>query len=163
MPRPFKKLGSDLSTKSLARGELPLSNEPPKSTKELAEIASYSADQDAYSVVTRGAPGVSSQAGGKHLKGVPRKTDNPRSVAPLEVGTVVIIDWSFGFPFIDGTLPLDVSQARVASDVGATSNLAGDKSVIVPPDSTTDNSAAYYRDKSVPKEVLSGDQIMVSP
>ena len=157
-----KHLGSSQSTKGLARGEVALSNQDTNRGKELAEVMVYDSETDSYDVITRGCPGNPNQPGGKLLKGIPKKSDNPGSVAPLGVGTSVIIEWGLGFPYIDGALPVNVSRAVVESDVGASPNIAGDKTVVTPPDASTDPKTAFYRTPGKPKDIIPGDQVLVS-
>lgn len=163
MRRPVKHLGSGEDTKKLARGELPVSRNVPPNTKELGEVLSYSQSHNSYTVITRGTPGDPRQPGGRQLRGVCQKSNAPGQTNPLPVGTVVIVDWSFGFPYIDGVLPINASRAQIESGPGASSNIGGESSVALPDDNTQQEHSGYYRDPTAPKDALPGDQVLSSP
>ncbi len=123
----------------------------------------FSASHNAYTVVTRGAPGNPNQSGGGALNGVPRKVDNPGLVSPLPVGTTVVIDWDLGFPIIDGVLPVNMTQSKVEGGVSASANVGGATSVAVPDDNTEQEHSAYYRQPGSPKDAIPGDQLLITP
>ena len=162
MPR-RKQQGDSSFTRALASGAAPLSNDGAKKSKELAEVVVYSASQNSYDVITRGAPGNPGQPGGKSLVGIPLKTSTPGVAAPFPVGTSVIIDWSLGFPYIDGALP--VNSSRAAEDTtGPSSNIGGgSSSVVVPADNTKQEHSSYYGVPGTPKDILPGDQLLTTP
>ncbi len=163
MVRRVKHLGNSNPSRSLASGATALSNDSETKFKELAEVVAYSASHNAYDVITRGAPGRPNQPGGKSLRGIPRKASNPGIAAPFSVGTSVIIEWGLGFPYIDGALPVNASNA-ISGGPGSAENIGGsDNSVIVPPDNSKQEHSAYYGDSSTPKDIMSGDQLLITP
>ncbi len=163
MGHKVKHLGSGGDTRALANGSAPLANPGKAKTIELAEVISYSSSHNTYEVITRGSPGNPDQPGGKLLKGLPLKTANPGIAAPFTVGTSVIIEWGLGFPFIDGALPVDASRSSEGG-VGPSSNIGGSTSSVVTPDDTTvEGHSAYYGNPNMPKDILAGDQVLITP
>lgn len=100
-------------TRSLALGEFPTSKGPDVPSRQLAEIRGYDSRNNSYTVRTRGVGGDPKEPGGRLLHGVPRKLENPGTVSPLEVGIIVILDMSLGFPFISGTLNIRAFRTDV--------------------------------------------------
>jgi hypothetical protein len=146
----------------LALGEMPVSNSEPKGRKCLGEIAGYNQRNDSYIVITRGDPG-GGKAGGQQLRGVPRKVDNPGHVAPLALGTVVIVDFGLGFPYIDGTLNVDASRTIVENGPRKPKKFGGPNSVTSVDMTGDDNSPGYYRHPYVPDDAIAGDNALCTP
>jgi hypothetical protein len=159
-----KHLGDGSTTKTLASGAAPLTNYSGTKTKELAEVTAYSASQNSYNVLTRGSPGNPKQAGGRTLRGIPAKTATAGVASPFSVGTIVIVDWELGFPYIDGSLPITASSAAAETPLGPSPNIGGsDNSVVTPPDQTTQRHGSFYRQQGQPKDILPGDQLLTTP
>jgi len=158
-----KHLEDGSFTKTLASGAAPLINYTADRKKELAEVVSYTASHNAYDVLTRGSPGNPLQPGGKVLRGIPAKTSTPGIAAPYATGTAVIIDWDLGFPYIDGALPVNYTAATDDGSGPSTTIGGGDSSVIVPPDKTLQKHTSYYHVPGTPKDILPGDQVLVTP
>ena len=155
-----KHLASKKPVKDLASGAFPVSDFGSKAQKkELAEVLEYYWKTNTYQVKTRGAPGNPAQPPGKVIV-VPRKVENPNVVAPLDKGTVVILDWDLGFAFIDGVLNVGSSVALVEGGSRPISKLS--KSGGNQLDNSTDN-AAYYRFPGMPDDAIPGDFAAVSP
>lgn len=162
----IKHLGSSLDTKSLQLGELPMKAPPNVSKlKELGEILGYDEPSKSYIVLTHGVGGDAKQAGGKRLEGVPRKIDNPGTVGILVEGTTVIVDWSLGFPYIDGMLAVDSIKPpqqtrRGAVDAKVNSPLT---SYVANPDNSSQQHWGYYGQPGEPDNLLNGDQAIFTP
>lgn len=158
-----KHLGSDRETKSLARGEAPFTPSVPQTPRELAEVTAYSSTHNAYQVVTRGVGGRPEQPAGRQLRGIPRKVESPGTVAPLPLGTVVVVDWSLGFPYIDGVLNVDSSRVKVEDGPQPSSNIGGDESVLLDGDTSVQTNSGYYREPGTPSDVMAGDWVHTTP
>jgi len=155
-----KHLASKKPVRSLAMGEFPVSNSFSNQKNELAEVLSYSPRYNTYAVKTRGAPGNASQPPGQRLI-VPRKVENPNVVAPLERGTVVIINWGLGFPYIDGVLAVNASKDTVENGSRKPPNL--NRTGKSPANPNDDGSAGYYRFAGLPDDAVAGDWAAVTP
>lgn len=156
-----KHLASDNpTTQSLASGGFPLSGGAFQTQKkELAEVLTYFSQSNTYRVKTRGAPGNPNQPPGK-LVTVPRKVENPNVTAPLAKGTVVILCWDLGFPFIDGVLNVGSTRDQVEKGVKPVPKLGVAGSTV--PDSGT-GGGGYYRFPGMPDDALPGDFAAVTP
>lgn len=100
-----------------------------------------------------GVGGAAGTGGGAIYSGIPRKKEMPGSMAPLPLGTVVIVDLSLGFPYIDGVLNIYATKAAAESEAvipAKTGDL--DTSEVYP-----DGSAGFYREPGVPENQLAGD------
>lgn len=163
-PRKFAHLDSPEEVKRTARGEMPLSSAPMYSgaTKVLAEVQEYDNKSDTYLVMTRGSGGAPRQAGGKSLPGVPRRVDDPGSIIPLETGTVVIVDFSLGFPYIDGVLNLNATK-EAPEFTPRPPSLSSDGSVDTGLSISGANQPGYYRSIYTPEDVVQGDWVRASP
>jgi len=163
MPRTFKHLDSPEDVKKTALGEQPLcGNLYGPTSKVLAEVVRYDAKADAYQVVTQGVRGDPSQPGGRALIGVPRKVEDPGMIAPLEVGTTVIIDTSLGFPYIDGTL--NVNSTRAKGDLSAqTPKLGGADGSLIAESQLGDPMPGNFKNVNTPEDVIPGDCVRVAP
>jgi len=158
-------LASKGDTRSLALGEFPV--RPPqhiKKDKELAEVLDFNQDNNAYVVVTRGVGGEVSQPGGKTLKGVPRKVDNPGHESVLPIGTTVVIDWALGFPYIDGVLNVDLTREKVEGinkpDGIGDQNASPTSNPIQPNDSSDKTGIGFYSQPGAPRDLLAGEQVL---
>lgn len=158
-----KPSDSKEETRNLAKGKAPMSPSPTRPLKVLADVSAYSATHNAYQVVTKGVSGDPSMPAGQQLRGVPRKVDAPGTVAPLPVGTTVIIDNSLGFPFIDGVLSLNTNQNIIEDGVKPSSNLAGDSSPVLDGGSSEQVESGFYREPGAPADVVGGDWTHTTP
>ena len=150
--------------KSLARGGLATESNPLPSSKELAEVQGYSARTNSYTVITRGSGGNPKQPGGRQLKDIPRKVDTPGSVMPLSNGTVVVLEWSLGFPYIDGVLNVDANPGNVDSPSRQPPTVSGSAATNArPPDTSTEAAGGYFREPNMPTDILPGDWVHASP
>jgi hypothetical protein len=160
-PNNFKHLGDTSNLSSLAKGEAPTRHSPYKAVKELADITSYNSDANSYEVITRGVMGMPSMPGGRHLKDLPRKLQDEGNASTLEEGTTVIIDYSLGFPFIDGVLNLNTRRADTDNGVNRAPNMGGTSaSTTVPTDESSEDIGGFYRSPGAPKNLLPGDQVL---
>lgn len=150
--------------KKLAMGETPVSAPSEDLKDELAEVLRYDAGSNSYTLVTRGSGGNPRQPGGRQLQNIPRKTVNTSDVSPLPIGTIVVVDWGLGFPYISGVLPINASKLRTESNSNDKKTLGGGKeSVANPDDNTVGYTNAYYREPGVPRDLLEGDKILITP
>lgn len=153
---------NNLTTRQLSRGEAPLSSGSAVTSKELGEVLDFNADTNTYRVLTRGVMGDSTHPSGRLLQGIPRKVETPGVVAALSIGAIVIVDYSLGFPYIDGTLNVIASRPQTEDAVLDTSSIGGDTSIADPIDKTTQDGQGYYRDPSQPRDIVSGDWMVTS-
>jgi len=161
-----KHLASSKRVKSdqekLALGEAPVSNSEPRGRKCLGEVLGYNQRNDSYLVVTRGDSG-GGKPGGQQLRGVPRKIDNPGHVAPLAVGTTVVVDFGLGFPYIDGVLNINSSRTVVENGPRKPKKFGGSTSVTTVDSTGDDNSPGYFRFPFVPDDAIPGDNALCTP
>lgn len=162
MKRNVEHLGSSTPTKSLARGETPLSTGTATPNKELGEVVAFSVDTNTYRVQTRGVMGDASRPAGRLLQGIPRKVETPGMVSALGIGTIVIIDYSLGFPYIDGVLNIGESRAQSDDKVLASTNIGGDTSIAAPDDNSTAEEQGFYRSAQQPKDIVEGDWMITT-
>lgn len=163
MKQKFKHLGSDTPSRALSRGETPLQAGTASGQKELADVMSFSKDTYTYRVRTRGVMGDSSRPPGRLLQGVPRKTETPGMVSTLATGTIVIVDYSLGFPFIDGVLNIGESRAQTEDEVLASPNIGGDTSIADPEDNSSQVEQGFYRGPGQPRDIIEGDWLITTP
>jgi len=131
-------------------------------SKVLAEVQNYDAKSDTYLLVTRGLGGVAGQAGGRSLPGVPRRVEDPGTIAPLETGTVVVVDTSLGFPYIDGVLNINASSEK-RERAPKPPSLAGSEGELVTEAMTGQGLPGYYKNIQTPDDVVPGDFVRMSP
>jgi hypothetical protein len=161
--RKFKHLDSPEEVRKTALGEQPMrSNLYGKTTKVLGEVVRYDAKADSYHVITRGVSGDPSQPGGRSLVGVPRRTEDPGMIAPLETGVTVVIDTSLGFPYIEGVLNINASKAKNDA-TPQPSKLGGAEGMQVSDTQPGDDMPGYYKNINTPEDVMQGDFVRVSP
>lgn len=159
----FNHLDSPEETRKTALGEQPMRNDLfGKQRKVLAEVKQYDPKSDTYRVVTRGAGGVPEEPGGRSWGGVPRKIEDPGTISPLEVGTVVVIDTSLGFPYIDGVLNINASSAK-RKRAPVAGKLAGAQGEIISEVTTSAGMPGYYKNIQTPDDVVPGDFVRMSP
>lgn len=159
--QPVKHLASSKSINDLASGKFPVSDAMTKRHKELAEVLRYYPRYNTYLVKNFGAPGNRDQGPGVPFV-VPRKVDNPNVTAPLELGTTVILDFSLGFPFIDGALNIYASKDVVENGVKPIPNLSQNGAAYS--DAGDEGGASgYYRYPGMPTDALEGDWAAVTP
>lgn len=133
-------------------------------SSELAEVIRFDTSTNSYVVITRGVGGDSSRPGGRQLNNIPRKVENPYTVTPLAPGTLVVINWDLGFPFIDGVLPIeyptDTIQGTTAKQptIGLGGNTLTDSG-----DQSTATKAGDYRTPTMPSDILPDDWLQTSP
>jgi hypothetical protein len=158
-------LGTNDDRRALAMGEFPI--RPPSNIKikeELAEVMDYTQESNSYVVVTRGAGGEVDQPGGKTLKGVPRKLENPGMASSLPIGTVVVIDYGLGFPYISGVLPIDLTREKVQGinkPKGISDqNSSPTSNPTIPADASAKTGVGFYSQPGAPQDLLPGDQVM---
>ena len=130
--------------------------------KVLAEVQRYDSKSDTYLLVTRGLGGVAGQAGGRSLPGVPRKVEDPGTIAPLENGTVVVVDMALGFPYIDGVLNINASSQK-RERAPKPPSLAGAEGSVVTEAMTGQGLPGYYKNVQTPDDVVPGDLVRMSP
>jgi hypothetical protein len=158
-----KYLGSDEDNRPLALGEYPVSDNPQSTKDELAEVLAFSPAYNSYLVVTRGSGGDPKQPGRRQLRGIPRKVDNPGMVAPLSTGTIVVINWELGFPYIDGVLNVNTVKGDVEGGVQEPMTIGSTGASLVTEDLSEDESQGYYRFPGTPMDVVGGDWVEVTP
>jgi len=162
-PRKFKHLDSSEEVRRTALGEQPMRNNLyGPGGKMLAEIQKYDPKSDTYLLVSRGLGGVPGQAGGRRLAGVPRRVEDPGTIAPLENGTVVVVDTSLGFPYIDGVLNINASSEK-RERAPQPPSLAGAEGSTVTEAMVTDGMPGYYKNVQTPDDVVPGDFVRMSP
>jgi len=155
MSRRFKHLDSSDEVRKSAMGEQPMgSNIYGPGPKFLAEVQQYHAKSDTYRLVSRGLSGVRGQEGGRSLSGVPRRVDDPGTIAPLENGTVVIVDISLGFPYAD-----PAKKARSPKPP----SLAGAQGSTITEATVSGGMPGYYKSVYTPDDVVPGDFARMSP
>jgi len=164
MPNNFEHLDTPKETKLVASGKQPLSTNAYPVAKSLGEILDYNVDSDTYEIMTIGLGGRTDIAGEESLHSVPRKVHHEGESAPISNGTTVIIEYTLGFPYIDGILPLnttrdavDNSKLPTMGDVGSTlSQVTGDENVAVDVDD-------YWRRYNTPKDLVAGEYCQSGP
>jgi len=159
----FSHLDSSEETKRTALGEQPMrDNLFGSSKKVLADVKQYDPKSDTYRVVTRGAGGNPNDPGGRSWGGVPRKVEDPGTIAPLEIGTAVVVDTSLGFPYIDGVLNINASRSkRDRSPVAG--KLAGAQGEVITEATQSSGMPGYYKNIQTPDDVVPGDFVRMSP
>jgi hypothetical protein len=162
-PRKFKHLDSPEEVRRTALGEQPMrSNLYGPGGKVLAEVQKYDPKSDTYLLVTRGLGGEQKQAGGRRLPGVPRRVEDPGTIAPLENGTVVVVDMSLGFPYIDGVLNINASSEK-RERAPKPPSLAGAEGSTVTEAMVSSGMPGYYKNVYTPEDVVPGDHVRMSP
>lgn len=163
MPRRFKHLDSPDEVRKSAMGEQPmLNNIYGPGQKLLAEVQQYDAKSDTYRLVSRGLAGVKGQAGGRSLPGVPRRVEDPGTIAPLENGTVVVVDISLGTPYIDGVLNINADPAK-RERAPKPPSLAGAQGSTITEATVSSGMPGYYKNINTPEDVVPGDFVRMSP
>lgn len=163
MPRKHSYLDSPEEVRRTALGEQPMRNNLyGPGQKVLAEVQHYDVKSDTYQLVTRGLGGDPNQAGGRSLPGVPRKVEDPGTIAPLENGTVVVVDLALGFPYIDGVLNINASSEK-RERAPKPPSLAGPEGNVVTEAMTGQRLAGYYKNVYTPDDVVPGDFVRMSP
>ena len=127
--------------------------------KEFASIQSYDSESNSYVVLTQGAQGITGSSGGRTLKGVPRKIQEPSDKSVLPNSTTVIIDFDTGIPIIDGVVPINATR-QITDSVP---NTAPDMGGLRGAGESTDYKGAYYRQPDDPVNTFSGDWCRASP
>lgn len=158
-----KHLGSDRDVRPLAMGEYPVSANPDNPKPELAEVLAFSPTYNSYLVITRGSGGNPKQPQGRQLRGIPRKVDHPGQVAPLAVGTIVVVNWDLGFPYIDGVLNVNTVRGDVEGGVQEPFSIGEFGASISTEDASEDEAQGYYRFPGTPNDVVGGDWVEVTP
>jgi hypothetical protein len=155
-----KATKNKILTKSLALGEFPVSDMGmTQQRRELAEVLEFYPRYFTYRIKTRGAPGSPGQPAGRTLT-VPRKVENPNVTAPLKNGTVVVVDWSLGFPYIDGVLHVGSSKSLVENGSGKAPKLSRKSTVLAKNDA---GNIGYYVPPGMPDDAFPGDFAAMSP
>jgi len=153
------------ATRKLALGEYPVGESPQPHKSELAEVMAFNPSLNSYIVVTRGSGGNAKQPGRRQLRGIPRMVDRPGRVSPLSTGTVVVINWELGFPYIAGVLNVNTVKADVEGGVQEPMTVGEGVSASVNKSlSETDSSdPGYYRFPGTPEDVVGGDWMEITP
>ena len=138
---------------NIRKGELATGNPTATQSKTLGEVLEHNARTDTYKVQSLGVGGEAKQSGGAVYVGVPRKKEMPGSMAPLPVGTVVIVDLALGFPYIDGVLNIYASRAATDSEAAFPPDTGDLEASELYPESAQ----GYYREPGVPAAQLAGD------
>lgn len=145
----------------LAKGSWPVGQAATATQQdELAEIVSYDAKADSYSVITRGRGGNAKQGGGRALKNIPVKKNNPGTTAPLAEGTVVVINNALGFPYIDGCLNV---KPPIPDSTVKPPTLSPNYQRVDTDSTNSSASQGFHRDADTPVDSLSGDWIHTTP
>ena len=147
----------DSTGKDIRSGHFPVSGEMYPSGKAFGSILEYDVVTGTYKVQTEGNKRDMSDRG-KMLTGVPRKQSHPGEHVVLDPATAVIVDFSLGFPYIDGVLPKDAIAYSRTPDTAPdfTSLDAGEGA-------TPKEEAGAFRDTMSPKGMLPGDHGVVGP
>jgi hypothetical protein len=163
--QPVRHLASDKANNDdLAMGRLPMVNLNCGKRRELAEVVEYYPRYNNYAVKMRGAsstPNAEKQEGGSYPL-VPRKVESPNVAAPLEKGTVVIIDWSLGFAIIDGVLPIGSRIDEIENSNYPKTHLSqegSDEGEV----SEDGRKGGCWRFPGMPDDALQGDWAAVTP
>ena len=145
-----------------AFGKAPLGPDSYSSPRCLGEIKAYNIRKNVYDVYVNGRGGTSNE-GEEFLPHVVRKTQNTGDHAPLPPGTIVVIDRSLGFPYIDGVLDaLGVSPYDVDEDNSQDLGYEMPASVLDDAGSGDDD-ADYSKPHGVPKDIIPQDFVQSSP
>lgn len=163
MPRKFKHLDSSEEVRRTALGEQPMRNNIfGGGGKVLAEVQIYDPKSDTYMLVSRGLGGDASQPGGRRFSGVPRRVEDPGTIAPLEAGTVVVVDLSLGFPYIDGVLNINADSTK-RQRAPAPPSLGGSEGQTITEANVQAGMPGYYKNVQTPDDVVPGDFVRMSP
>jgi len=150
MPPPRRSPPAPLVPDSslLASGGGPFQANP--QMRERGVILLVDADRHAYRVATHS---------GRVLDGIGRIKSHPGDTTLLSIGTVVRIDFSLGFPYIDGILPEEVPTppTETTSNVTDTSGHGGEDPVL------QHNMTSTFRGVGEPRDLLPGDQVSRGP
>jgi hypothetical protein len=148
---------------NLERGKTITAPVIPEHTEELAEVSYYDSEANSYTVVTRGIGGDVSQPGGRQLIGIPRKTQTVNSESPIPLGTLVVVNWTLGFPYIDGILAIEnipESQKKASISLGyaprAKQTLNSATTNITP-------KVSNFQTPNTPSNLLPEDYVQTSP
>ena len=147
----------------LALGEYPVGDAPQGKKDELAEVLAFSPTYNSYLVITRGSGGDPNQPGGRQLRGIPRKVDHPGQVAPLAVGTIVVVNWELGFPYISGVLNVNTVPGDVEGGVQEPFSVGNAGASVIADDNSEDEAQGYYRFPGTPADIVGGDWVEVTP
>lgn len=156
-------------TEYLALGEFPIRNRQPRGKQMLGEVMAYDKESNSYTVIGRGEPGGGRKPGGQQYRGVGRKTEAPGTVTQLALGTPVVLNFTLGFPYIDGVLKVDEFPANLKGP-NAPPKVGGSKSRTASPitpgtggSSGGGSCAGYYRSPGEPDDTVPGDKILITP
>lgn len=153
---------SDQPTEELASGKFPVSDFFSKQPKRLAEVLTYYPQYNTYKVKPHGVSGNSKIGAGTPFV-VPRKVENPNVTAPLENGTMVILDYAAGIgPYIDGCVNVAASKDVVENSTKPAPTLTQKGADFAPGDKTGAD-AGYWRYPGMPADALEGDWAAVTP
>lgn len=125
--------------------------------KAFGSILEYDESSDTYTVSTEGNKRVAGDSG-RRIPGIPRKKSYPGEHVVLSASTAVIVDFTLGFPYIDGVLDKDAVARLEAPDV-APDFTAMD----VGEGSTPTGTSGTFRSAMTPKGMLPGDVCLVNP
>lgn len=146
-----------------ASGDQPLSVEPPTASKTLGEIKAYSLNTNTYQVHIQGTGGSPDFPPDETLTGVPRKTQNVGDISPLPDGTTVVVDFSLGFPYIDGVLNGLESTIGNVEDGPKKPSLGTNMPVSVESTLGGGRDDDYNRTDDTPNDAIPGDFVHMSP
>jgi len=146
----------------LAKGTWPVGKPPDtlEQQDELGEVISYDPQSVSYCVLTRGSGGRTKQGGGKTLKNVPCKNNQPGTSSPYAEGTVVYINNRLGFPFIDGCLNID---PKVPDGTIKPPTLSPNYQRVDTSKTSPNSGGGYYGDDTTPIDALPGDWVHTTP
>jgi len=157
----FSNLDTKQQVLDSMMGKRPMSPDAYPVSKALAEILEYDIDSDSYEVMTIGAPGSTNACGEERLHNVPRKVMSSGEIAPLENGTQVIIDYSLGFPYIDGILETNTTREAVEGDPAPPK--LGDVGSSLKEIFSSKTATEYWRRPGVPSDVMPGEWCQTTP
>lgn len=153
------KLGNYPPVHQLAKGELPTEKGTATPNIEQGEVMAYDQDSATYRVRTRGVMGDPTRPAGRLLQGVPRKLETPGVATVLPNGTVVVLQYGLGFPYIDGVLDVSASRA-VTDDPLVSTSVSGTAGIT---DNTEQEGQGYYRGRNIPKDMVGSDLMLTTP
>jgi len=128
--------------------------------KRMGTVVAYDSDSHSYTVIVEGDSGNPKELRRRELKNICRKKESPGHEGVLPGGAPVIVDFELGHqPFISGVLPVNNSRAVTSQSIGSQIDAGGG----VFNTSTETRAGAYFRDPNTPKNMLQGDEFMLTP
>lgn len=152
----------------MMRGDFPLQPQMSRNLHdELADVLeTLDTESNTYTVKTRGASGYVHQPGGRILYDIPRVVETPAISSKLPAGTVVLIRYSLGFPYIAGTLPLPSMELPAAGlaplDTGSLGVPSNYESPSGSPIAQTNERNAKYTNPLMPPDLVDGEVVFAT-